>query len=179
MAFILSYLFKSRTPLHIISISLLVHKPPSPRACGNIGATFESLKQHSTATSYHEQLLSVATLVNDRAAKIAAYSSLGQFSLYWCILIYSAVKCTVLCSKGCYAVLCSKIYYAVLYSKVCYAVLYSKVCYAVLYSAVSLSCHQSAARSLRLITQLCTAAVHSTEQHSNKLNCTALHYTAL
>ena len=27
------------------------------RACGNIGTTFEALKQHSTATTYHEQVL--------------------------------------------------------------------------------------------------------------------------
>ena len=26
------------------------------RACGNIGTTFEALKQHSTATTYHEQV---------------------------------------------------------------------------------------------------------------------------
>ena len=64
-----------------MSIINIGPQTPSPRACANIGATFESLKQHSTATSYHEQLLSVATLVNDRAAKIAAYSSLGQCSV--------------------------------------------------------------------------------------------------
>ena len=28
------------------------------RACGNIGTTFEALKQHSTATTYHEQVKS-------------------------------------------------------------------------------------------------------------------------
>ena len=30
------------------------------RACGNIGTTFEALKQHSTATTYHEQVKSSA-----------------------------------------------------------------------------------------------------------------------
>ena len=97
------------------------------RACGNIGTTFEALKQHSTATTYHEQvrdhilrklgwenilclyfgraqyfkkqkvmdffwffllqLLSVATLINDRPAKISGYSSLGEYSDF--IFLYS------------------------------------------------------------------------------------------
>ena len=48
------------------------------RACGNIGATFESLKEYDKAKSYHEQLLNIATLLNDRVSKIKAFSNLGK-----------------------------------------------------------------------------------------------------
>lgn len=53
-------------------------KPAQIRACANIGATFESLKEFGSAKSYNDQLLNLSTLVNDRAAKIKAYSNLGK-----------------------------------------------------------------------------------------------------
>ena len=48
------------------------------RASGNIGATYEAMKDFDKAGSYHDQLLNIATLVNDREAKIKAFSNLGR-----------------------------------------------------------------------------------------------------
>ena len=55
-------------------------KAAQMRACANIGATYEALKDYSSARSYHDQLLNIATLVNDREAKIKAFSNLGRVS---------------------------------------------------------------------------------------------------
>ena len=52
-------------------------KAAQMRACANIGATYEALKDYDSARSYHDQLLNIATLVNDREAKIKAFSNLG------------------------------------------------------------------------------------------------------
>ena len=48
------------------------------RACANIGAAYEAMGEFDKAGSYHDQLLNIATLVNDREAKIKAFSNLGE-----------------------------------------------------------------------------------------------------
>ena len=55
-------------------------KAAQMRACANIGATYEALADYDSARSYHDQLLNIATLVNDREAKIKAFSNLGRLS---------------------------------------------------------------------------------------------------
>ena len=55
-------------------------KAAQMRACANIGATYEALADYDSARSYHDQLLNIATLVNDREAKIKAFSNLGRSS---------------------------------------------------------------------------------------------------
>ena len=40
----------------IMIITMITMITMMSRACGNIGTTFEALKQHSTATTYHEQV---------------------------------------------------------------------------------------------------------------------------
>ena len=44
----------------------------------NLGCVYEEMKEHDTSKTYHEQGLSIATLVNDRVAKIKALGNLGK-----------------------------------------------------------------------------------------------------
>ena len=48
------------------------------RASVNIGETYEALGELEKAGSYYDQLLNIATLINDREAKIKAFSNLGK-----------------------------------------------------------------------------------------------------
>jgi hypothetical protein len=48
------------------------------RACANLATTYEALKDYEKAKSYQEQNLNIATLVNDRVAKIKALGNLGK-----------------------------------------------------------------------------------------------------
>ena len=69
------------------------------RACGNLGNVYESLGNLQEAIKYQEQHLSIAAQTEDKLAKTAAYTSLGESRRYdlvseCVIIIYCRSTCT-------------------------------------------------------------------------------------